>query len=915
MLVLLLAIAAVCSHVSLRRMARANLAQVDGTATLPGLSGPVTVQYDRQGVPRIHAQSLDDLVLAQAWVTTHERLWQMDVLRRHAAGELAEVLGPSLLPHDRMQRTLQLRAAADRALATMPPAELHLLSVYAQGVNAAMADQKDHLPIEFRVLRYTPKPWTPRDSLLVQLSLFEDLTNNYRQKLDREQLTAALAPELVADLFPVGSWRDHPPTQPPVDLTIEGPQIEDVPLDESQSQLRLPQQETPAGIEAEVAALIAPKSPDSIPGSNNWVVAGSRTASAKPILANDMHLSFSMPGVWYEADLEAPLASGQPGAEPLHVAGVTLPGIPLVVVGHNAHIAWGFTNLGADVQDLYIEKTRNNGTEFQAADGSWQPVLRLDETIAVHNGKPEHFVVTATRHGDAITPILTPVLPPTLGGGRETRTIALRWTIYDPSVIRVPTLEIDSAHDWASFTAAIALFGGPSQNIVYADDQGHIGYHATGRIPLRGPASPAAAAPLPIPTDIAAGAVNPLTQNASEIRGNAHQLGSDAGLKTPERKMLSGPIADVPQPVDPAREWSGYIPFDQLPQIFDPPGGILATANARITPDDYPYPVADNWGASYRTERIWKLLASRHNLTPADMLAIQNDIYSDFDHVLAQRIAYAVDHSAAVQKAAPGSQAALRQAADILRTWNGNVETTSVAANIVAATKAALWPLLLDAKIKPVLSAQLNKRPSPSVLDVLNLYGSKTQPASPGPAAFYNWYERDYALEQLVMHTPQRWLPQHIASWDDLLATALDKGLADAHAPASAGGLAKWTYGKTHVVDITHPIFGQPAVQARILARLLGLRTGTGSHPLAGDGTTVKQVTRTLGPSMRLTADLGDPDKSTLNVVTGQSGNPASPHYLDQFQAWYRGTTFAFPFTDQAAASGVAHTLTLTGAK
>jgi penicillin amidase len=865
---------ALAAHVYLQHATRDSLPQLDGTAQVSGLAASVTVQRDAQGMPHIHAQSLDDLVFAQAWVTAHDRLWQMDLLRRHAAGELAAVLGPRLLEHDRLQRTLQIRAAADRALATLPADELHLLTVYAAGVNASLADQRSHLPVEFRVLRYTPAAWTPRDSLLVALVLFEDLSNTYPQKLEREALAARLTPELAADLFPVGSWRDHPPTQPPVDLTIEGPAIEQIPLDESQEgpfASVTPPTPSPIlrSIEAQVAALTSPVCPDCIPGSNNWVVAGSRTASGKPLLANDMHLAHSVPGIWYEADLSAPI----PGSDPFHVTGVTLPGLPLVIVGHNAHVAWGFTNLGADVEDVYIEQTRNNGTEFQSADGSWQPILHLPETIAVKNRPSETLDVLATKHGDTVTPILTPRLK------SETRTLALRWTAYDPSVLRIPFFQIDSARDWTSFTAAMSQFGGPTQNAVYADDQGHIGYHAIGRVPLRGQALPG------VPAEIASPNVNPDTQTSPTIAAAQSPLSTtEIATRTPTAQLRSGALSSVPIATDASHEWSGYIPFAQLPQTFDPAGGLIATANSRVTPDDYPYPITLNWGAPYRNERIWKLLQGRHNLTPADMLAVQNDLYSDLDHVVAQRIAYAVDHSTAVaQSKSPENQAALRKAADILRTWNGNVETTSVAANIVTATRAALWPMLLDAH-------------------------AAKKPGAPTPTELYNWFERDYALEQLLMHTPQRWLPQGIANWDDLLATALDKGLADAHAPGNAKDLANWTYGRNHVVDVEHPIFGQ----SKLLSRLLGMRTGTGSHPQSGDGTTVKQVGKAFGPSERFTADFGDLDKSTLNIVLGESGNPASPNFLDQFQAWYRGTTYPLPFTDTAVSAATTHTLTLT---
>ncbi|HZY63322.1 MAG TPA: penicillin acylase family protein, partial [Edaphobacter sp.] len=375
-----------------------------------------------------------------------------------------------------------------------------------------------------------------------------------------------------------------------------------------------------------------------------------------------------------------------------------------------------------------------------------------------------------------------------------------------------------------SFTTAFASYGGPAQNVVYADDHGNIGYHAVGKIPIRGSIwQPAALRPVPV----------------------------DA--------------------LDLTHEWAGYIPFEQLPQTFDPAGGIIATANARVTPDDYQYPITLNWAAPYRNERIWKVLGTKDHLTPADMLALQMDVYSDVDHVIAQRLAYAIDHSKTRDKR-------VHQAADILRRWNGNVDANSAAPAIVDAARIALWPMLLNPHLGP----------------------------NPGDSAkLYTWGEKSFAEEQLVMYTPARWLPPHYPNWDELLTAAVEKGLAEAHAPSN---LTKWSYGKSHPVDIEHPIFSQSS----LLQRLIGLRTGTGPQPQSGDTTTVKQVGRSFGPSERFTADLSDLDRSTLNLVLGESGNPASPWFMDQWSAWYKGTTFALPFSKSAVDSATRHTLTLT---
>jgi len=678
-LVLLLALVATAAilyeHHFIQQAMRQNLPQLDGSLTVYGLAAPVTVSRDAQGVPHIHASSMDDLVFAQGYVTAQDRLWQMDLLRRHASGQLAAILGRSMLEHDRLQRTLQLRAAADRAVAALPADQLHWLDQYARGVNASVAAQRGHLPVEFRLLGYQPAPWTTRDSILVELVMFQELTTAFPQKLTREAFAAHLSPDLVNDLYPTGSWRDHYPGQPIPDVTAPQPIIPDAPLDESQSRLSKPvapsiphishnggESATTLLALQRTLALFHIPCDNCVAGSNAWAVSGSRTASGKPLLSNDMHLSLNAPELWYEADLDA--ANPAPQSD-FHVAGVTLPGAPFVIAGHNDHVAWGFTNLGADVQDLYIEHTRGtpNGAEFQTASGTWSPIRYQTEVIQVRGAPNVVLDVPLTRHGDTDTPILSSVFP------GERRSISLRWTIYDAANVTDPFYAVNSATDWTSMLAALANWGGPAQNLIYADDQGHIGYHALGRIPIRGDVNKPT--PLsPVPTDITA---------------------SDA---------LS-------------HEWTGYIPFEQLPQSFDPPEGILATANSRVTPDNYSYPITLNWMAPYRTERIYKVLgASSINpalaqpankavpankaqpaqsaksaraksmviapspsqplnlLTSEAMLALQTDVHSELDQIVAERLAYAIDHASDPLKNDP----ALHQAADILRRWNGNVD-------------------------------------------------------------------------------------------------------------------------------------------------------------------------------------------------------------------------------------------------
>ena len=622
------------------------------------------------------------------------------------------------------------------------------------------------------------------DSLLIGMNMQQMLATDFPTKLAREKISEKLSPEMLADLYPVGSWRDHPPVNSTPDITA--PQvIQQIPLDASQ----LGATATPSELwhlNALLGLLHGSHCRDCAPGSNNWVVSGAHSVTGLPLLSNDMHLDHTIPDTWYEAQLTA----GE-----FNVAGVTLPGLPFVIVGHNDHIAWGFTDLYADVQDVYVEPTQ--GDQYRTPTG-WQPFQHVREVIHVRGAKDVTLDVRSTIHG----PVISPLLP------HESRVLTLRWTAYDPAAVTVPFYDVDSATDWEQFRTAFALFGGPPQNVVYGDTAGHIGYQAVGKIPLR-------------------------------LNG------------------LSGtPITDE------AHEWNGYIPFEKLPSSYDPPNGILATANARVTPEGYPYPITLNWAAPYRNERIWKVLANRPKFSAADMLALQTDVRSESDQELAQRFAYAIDHT-------PHATMRLRQAADLLRTWNGEVSLTSSAAAITDATREALWPMLL----KPHLGSDWK---------------------------IYSWSSSAYVEEQLITHQPARWLPQGFANWNDLLAAAVEQGLRTTHAPLN---LKHWQYGKAHPVSVEHPLYGQIPWLRKF--------TGTGVLPQSGDGTTVKQVGRSFGPSERMTVDFSNLDQSTLDVVIGQSGNPMSPYYKDQWPYWYSGTTFQLPFSAEAVGAATVHTLVL----
>ena len=849
--VVLLAMLAVV--LGLRHRMQTSLAPLDGTLRLPGLSAPVAVRRDEHGVPHIEAANVADLLAAQGWVTASDRLWQMDMARRLPAGEAAEVLGSALVRHDTRERVLGMRDVAARLVRTMPPEQLAQLEAYARGVNAyiALAEQRGTLPAEFELLLYKPAPWRPVDSVLIALSMSEMLDERWQAKLEREQVEARLAAHggagLAADLYPTGSWRDRPPV--PDAPGIGDPQVVPmIPLDPSQTRLHVPpsrmtEEPSRIGVHAppsrlqnalelsQAAAHLAPLRIPLLPvrgllalgerdacagcrpGSNEWAVSGAHTASGKPLLSNDMHLGHQIPDLWYETELHA-------GA--FHAAGVTVAGLPFVAAGHNDHIAWGFTALGGDTQDIYVEQVNARG-EYRTVDGRWLPLEHERETIRVRGGRDVALDVERTAHGPLITPELG---TPELRQVSEHRALALHWAIYDPQVRGLPLFALDSAVDWASFRAALATWWAPTLNVAYADDAGHIGYQAVGLIPVRS--------------------------------GGLRSVPIVAGA-TKTAVPEPGPTASSPgTPQAAGGEWTGYIPFDAMPSVLDPEGGIVATANARISPDGYPYQITLEWADPYRNERIWKWLGGKQKLTRADMLKLETDVFSESDQETAQRLAYAIDHAAR-----PTARA--RAAADLLRSWDGVLGVDSAGAAIVTAAEQAFWPAVLGAKIG----------------DGWRLY---------------DWSESGYAREQLIAHEPAAWLPPNYASWNDFLAALVDGAVAQA--PAN---LRSWRYGDVHTIAMEHPLW----------KLLPGSRSGIGPLPQSGDHSTVKQVTGDLGPSQRFTADLGDLDGSTENIVMGQSGDPVSPYYRDQWASWYGGTTFALPFSAGAARAAARHTLRL----
>jgi penicillin amidase len=700
------------------------LPKLSGTIAAP-VSQPTTVSFDTLGVPHIHAASLDDALIAQGYVTAQDRLFQMDLLRRLDAGELAEVFGPLALDSDRESRRLRLRRIAEAAYTTLPAPDRAAMAAYARGVNAYISSHLNNLPVEFTLARYQPRPWSVIDSLMICLHMFRDLTSTWRDELIKRDMMKDGDPKLVQELFPVRSG-------------------------------------------AEVQ-----------PGSNAWVLAGRRTASGKPLLSNDMHLEYSIPGIWYMTHLQAP---------GLDVSGVALPGTPGIIVGHNRRIAWGITNLQFDVQDLYIEDLDDRTGRYTYKGATEQ--ARFEREIIRVKGQPStEIAYWVTRHGPLFV---------SEAGDR----MSLRWTAAEPGLLQFPVLDIDRAENWHDFTAALSRFPGPGSNFVYADVDGNIGYHAAGKLPVR-----------------------------------------------------HGYLGDLPVSGSSGEdEWDGFIPFDQLPQAFNPPSGMIVTANQNPFPPDYPYAVNGNFAAPFRLLQIRNLLAASKGWQAAGLIAVQKDVYSGFDHFLAGQLAAAYER----RNAHVGS---LDEVIGLLRGWNGQMDQ-----NLAA-------PFVTTLAFQHIRTALVER-------------------ASPGHALAYDFSMSRAVMERLLRERPANWF----RDYDEMLLRALVDAVEEGKR-MQGGDISKWKYGRWLRVRIDHPVIHQVPT--------IGTYFDIGPVPMSGSSSSPKQTTQRLAPSMRMNADLGDWDRSLLNITIGQSGQIFSSHYRDEWEHYYYALSYPMQFGKVSAKSTV----------
>ncbi len=507
-----------------------SLPEVDGEAVAPGLAREVEVVRDRWGVPHVYAQSHAEAAYGLGYAHAQDRLWQMEMQRRIAAGRLSEAFGAATLGTDRFLRALDFYRRVESAWPKLDADVRAALEAYSAGVNAYLATRGGPLrplPPEFLILGVEPEPWRPLDSLAILKLLALDLAGNWTSELLRFRLADRLSAKQIDELYP--PYRAEAPRG-----------------------TALPAAHLPAGEGA---------------GSNNWAVAGARSATGKPLLANDPHLGLQAPSIWYFAHMSWPERD---------LIGGTIPGLPSVVLGRNQRIAWAFTNTGPDVQDLYLEKLDPQDPGRYLAPGGPQPFERRRTTIKVKDAADVVLELRETRHG----PVLSDVHGPTARATPQGHVLALRWTALDGDDLTMQAgLRMSTAQDWESFVAALRDFHGPQQNVLYADVDGNIGFVAPARVPRR--------------------------KAGNRIQGY------------------------MPQPGwDPAYDWDGYIPFEALPKAFNPPSGALATANQKIVPDDYPHLLTLEWTEGYRAGRIFELLAGREKHSAESFRAMQQDVLS-----------------------------------------------------------------------------------------------------------------------------------------------------------------------------------------------------------------------------------------------------------------------------------------------
>ncbi len=766
----------------------ANSVATPTELSIKGLRDRVRVRRDERGIPYIEATNEADLYFAQGYTTAADRLWQMDLLRRSMRGELSEVLGRPLLSEDKRRRIFGIAQLSGQSFAQTTGPVRAALESYANGVNAYIASiDQNQLPPEFKILQYTPRPWTPADSLAIGKIFAETLSTTWQTDLMRaaladlpkEKRDLLLIETSPLDVLVVGKdgpakKASSPPGKPAIAYNLK----DSVAVLNQLSEIK----ETTIRSLESVGLYMEDRAV-----SNNWVVAGTRTADGKPILANDPHLPALVPSIWHMVHLSMP---------GLRVAGVTAPGAPGVILGHNDHIAWGATNLAPDVQDLYLEKFDPASPKKYQTPRGWVDAEVRREEIKVRKGfanaetETETFDVTVTRHGPIVFE-------------KDGARYALRWTALDPAASEFSAFyDLNRARNWNEFRSALSKYEGPTQNFVFASKDGHIGYYGAGRIPVRKSGDGT------LPYDGA----------------------TDAG------------------------EWTGFIAFDKLPHLYDPPDGIIVTANQRVVGSGYSQYLTREWAAPYRARRIFDLLQANPKLTPSDMRAIQADTYSIANVRFARHVINVAGEQPAT--AAAGDEK-WRETLALFAAWDGMMDSDSRAAMMATGMRLRFRQRVVEAAL------------------------------GPERARGYDWSNSGSFVDRIISERRRDWLPSEFKDYLELLR-ACERDVREGLSKKLGADETQWTWGRYEPVKLRHPLAAAP---------LIGLQFAIAPFSLYGSGSSIN-----VGPSvsMRLIATPNNWDETRQGIALGVSGNPASPHFKDQLDDWRSANPRAFPFSAAA---------------
>jgi penicillin amidase len=784
--------------------------RTSGTIRVGGLTAPVEIYRDSYGVPHLYAQTSEDLFFAQGYVHAQDRFWQMEFWRRIGSGRLSEYFGEATLSTDIYLRTMGFARISEEEYSALDLEGRRILDSYSAGVNAYIQNRTPaQLGLEFALLELQGveldiEPWTAVNSLTWAKVMAQDLGGNMEDELDRVDLIRAVGFDMADDLIP--AYRSDFP------VIVSDEELERLDLPERQAS-----SPNPGTLSAVRTALVGGFDPSSSLafgsgtgiGSNNWVVSGDLTSTGMPLLANDPHLGIQMPSIWYEVGLHCVDGEGSAGRTPecpYELRGYSFAGVPGIVIGHNDRIAWGMTNVGPDVQDLYIERINPENPNQYEVNGEWADMAITHEEIAVEGqDAPYVLQVRSTRHGPIVTDYSWPeyssfdVEPEGLPGGLTLTALALRWTALQPNTTFRAIWMLNRAENYDDFREALRSFDVPSQNLVYADVDGNIGYQTPGLIPIRA----AGDGSLPVPgwTD--------------------------------------------------EYEWTGFIPYDELPRAFNPAQGYIATANQPVTSDLYPYLLATEFDHGYRAQRINQMIRDDPDgLSSEDMQAIQGD---NLNLSALEVIPYLESLSLA--------DPALGAAQDRLLAWDGQMHMDS--------PEAALYGFFWVSLVQETFNDQLPESLWPGA-------GDRTQDA----------------VYRLLQEPGNPWwddvrTPNSIETRDDILARALETGYA-AGVERLGETVDAWRWGDVHTATFANQTFGESGIsiiEAIFNRGPVAASGGSGQvNNTAWDIDDPFNVTSV--PSMRQIIDLGDLSNSLMLHTTGQSGHPGHRHYDDFIDPW-----------------------------